>query len=397
MLNSLRFALSERKGRNVMASEPFPRPLIGIMARVQYADGEFKGQQGALLQEYLRIANQDRLFVCVFDPVDVDPKQELLYGYVLTTVDEESDPRIVRAPLSMPLVVYDQVLSRRYESAKRVSRKRQYLRRHAAIFNDGFFNKWQVHEWLSDEDDITAHMLRSAKYTLANLKEFCDKYPVIFIKPIHGSLGRGIIKLTHEEEGWHSMIRLKLARKEQQFSHDCEEVYDHFAERTAKTNHLLQEGVHLLEINNRPLDIRVLMQKNENGDWKGTKTYLRLAAKGEFVSNLSTGGEAFAIRWLKDVMSSSAYQRMRSQVKLLTKKLPDLIEQKSKRTLGEMGLDFGVDKTGQVYILEVNSKPRKNIETTRGSAQLVERALERPLLYALRLYASTERERSAGV
>jgi glutathione synthase/RimK-type ligase-like ATP-grasp enzyme len=380
-----------------MTSDPLSRPAIGIMAHVKFENGEFKGQQGALLYQYLRIAHKDNLFACVFDPAEVDPSKDTLDGYVLMQSSDEVNSKIIKIPLQLPKVVYDQVLSRKYETAKRISVNRYYLRKHAAIFNDGYFNKWQMYEWLGNVNAIVPHVPKSGKYTLQNLKEFCSTFPVVFVKPIHGSLGRGIIKLIHRDEGWHSMIRLKTVKKEMQFTHDCVEVYDHFSARTAKTPYLLQEGIPLLELDNRPLDIRVLVQKNEKGEWKRTKTYIRLAAKGEFVSNLSTGGEAFAISLLKNEMSLFSYQQMRKQLQFLVKKLPELIEEKAKRTLGELGMDFGVDDAGQVYILEINSKPRKNIETTRGSAQLVERALERPLLYAMRLNENTNRKYRSGV
>ncbi len=380
-----------------MQLEPQVRPQIGIMARVRFAGGEFLGKQGELLREYLRLADRGRFVACVFDPADVDTETAMMAGYVLVSVPDGAATRIIKTSLRLPYVVYDQLLSRRYESARSVVGKREFLRAHAVIFNDGYFNKWQVYEWLSDDRSLVDHLPKTAKLTIANFLYFCERYPLIFVKPIHGSLGRGIIKLIHQEEGWQSMLRLRTSRKEKHFSHNCEEVYDYLATRTNNKTYVLQEGVRLFEIDDRPLDIRVLMQKNERGEWKGTKTYLRLAAKGEFVSNLSSGGEAFAVHSLNGVMPPDAYKRMRKQVKQLANQLPVLIEQKAKRTLGELGLDFGVDKTGHVYLLEVNSKPRKNVKTTRGSAHLVERALERPLLYALRLYASIERDRSASV
>lgn len=380
-----------------MMTESLLRPEIGIMARVRFVDGVFVGQQGALLSHYLQIANKNRLFACVFDPTGVDVETGMVSGYVLTRRDGDATERIAKVNLSVPAVIYDQVLSRKYETARKISAKRQYLRKHAVIFNDGYFNKWQVYEWLSEVQELEEHLPKTSRYSLTRLRDYCSLYPVIFIKPVHGSLGRGIIKLIRQEEGWQAMIRLKHSIKETKFTSDCESIHHHFLPRTERQPYLLQEGVALLEVDHRPLDIRVLMQKNERGEWKSTKTYIRLAAKGEFVSNLSSGGEAFAISWLKDELPSTVYQRMRKQVKNLVKILPDIIEQKAKRTLGEMGLDFGVDQSGQVYLLEINSKPRKNVETTRGTIELVERALERPLLYAMHLYASSHRELRKGV
>ncbi len=380
-----------------MIIESLLRPEIGIMARVRFEDGAFVGHQGALLAHYLQIANKNKWLACVFDPKEVDVENKMLTGYVLSHMDRDADETIVKATFSLPKVIYDQILSRKYETAKAIAAKRHFLRKHAVIFNDGYFNKWEVFEWLSEVQELADHLPRTTSYSPVHLKEFCAMYPVIFIKPIHGSLGRGIIKLTHQEEGWQAMIRQKYAIKEMKSAGDCELINDYLTTRAAKKPYLLQEGIALLEVDHRPLDIRVLLQKNERGEWKRSKTYIRLAAKGEFVSNLSSGGEAFAITVLKGELPIPAYERMRKELKNLVKLLPDVIEQKSKRTLGELGLDFGVDQAGHVYLLEVNSKPRKNVETSRGTLQLVERALERPLLYAMYLYAGSRRTLKKGV
>lgn len=380
-----------------MEMTSFPRPDIGIMARVHFDNGVLTGKQGALLTSYLRMAQKDKVFACVFDPADVDLQNEFLYGYVLLPALEDEPPRVGKMPLQLPKVIYDQILSRRYESLRQITKNRNFLRKRAEIFNDGFFDKWQIYEWLSDEQEFTAFLPRTAKFSRANFLEYCELFPVLFLKPVHGSLGVGIIKLVHQETGWHVMIRGKSALKTLQFAHDSEEVFSSLVRRTGKKVYVLQEGIPLLEVGGRPLDVRVLLQKNEQGLWRPTKSYLRLAAKGEFVSNLARGGEAYALPWLKEEIPEQTYLRMRKQLRQIVKQLPEVLERKAKKRFGELGLDFGVDETGRVYILEVNSKPRKNIETARGSEAVVARAIERPLLYALRLAASGGREHISNI
>lgn len=59
-----------------------------------------------------------------------------------------------------------------------------------------------------------------------------------------------------------------------------------------------------------------------------------------------------------------------------------LIEAALGMTLGELGLDLGVDRTGRIWLLEVNSRPWRTVNPERGSIARTRLALLRPLAYA---------------
>ena len=44
-----------------------------------------------------------------------------------------------------------------------------------------------------------------------------------------------------------------------------------------------------------------------------------------------------------------------------TIKLAEIIERKSKRRVGELGFDIGIDKSGHIWMFEANAKPGRSI------------------------------------
>lgn len=77
--------------------------------------------------------------------------------------------------------------------------------------------------------------------------------------------------------------------------------------------------------------------------------------------------------------------RAKAQIRRLSRQVVDALEQGSGRTFGELGIDLGLDTSGKVWIIEVNSKPRKTPTTEKGRQDLVDLSFERPMRYAIYL------------
>lgn len=68
--------------------------------------------------------------------------------------------------------------------------------------------------------------------------------------------------------------------------------------------------------------------------------------------------------------------------------LPPLLEESCGR-LGELGLDFGIDAGGRIYLLEANSKPGRTVFRLTGDRRAARLAAENPLRYARHLLLSS--------
>ncbi len=321
--------------------------------------------------------------------------------YIFGIQDVDFDRGTVRAfvfqggswrPAQMPLpdAIYDQVVSRKLERSKKYQDQRMRLSRMYAnrIFNDGFFDKWKVHEWLRNDRQTRGLVPYSEKYTNPRqAAAFLKRYPVTFVKPVHGSLGLGIVRVTREADGtFRYEVRHKSGRTQNKVG-TAEAVVDAIRRRLQQTPHLLQEGVPVAQFRGRPFDVRIVLQRDGSGEWKRTKMFVRVARAGEFTANLASGGEAMPLdAVLREAFASEAHRRrIRSQVRRAAGWVASVIENQCGKPLGELGVDLAIDESGKVWVLEVNSKPWKASSTDKGRQDLVDLSFTRPMEYAIRL------------
>ena len=55
-------------------------------------------------------------------------------------------------------------------------------------------------------------------------------------------------------------------------------------------SYIVQEQIDLLRLNNNIVDVRILVQKNDRGDWETTGMACRQGKRGSITSNISSGG-----------------------------------------------------------------------------------------------------------
>ena len=291
--------------------------------------------------------------------------------------------------LPLPDVVYDQVVSRKLERSTEYKERRTQLaslygRR---LFNNGFFDKWQIHQWLIADQRSKKHVPATIRYTkIVEAAKFVNRYPMIFLKPLHGSLGLGIVRLMRQSDG---SVAYDIKRVNQVPLHgksvNAEEVVRTFKRRFGQRPYVLQQGIHLALYKGRPFDVRILLQRDGNGVWKRTKMFARVARSGDFTSNLSSGGEALPVTTvLSDLYGSAARrQRVLEAIRRVSRIATQVVEDQSGTTFGELGIDIGIDEQGGVWIIEVNSKPWKSPSTEKGRQDLVDLAFARPMQYAI--------------
>lgn len=174
----------------------------------------------------------------------------------------------------------------------------------------------------------------------AQLAEMVRQFGTVFVKPVMGSLGKGIMRVTRSTDP--GKIR-KLALN--------------------KSRYQLQQGIELATIDGRPVDFRAVMQKNERGEWALTSIVARQAAPGQIVSNLARGGTLIPIKMALARSNVLAAKKSQVHVQLTRAALSiarALDESLAKSGLfGEFGVDLAVEPSGKVWLLEVNSKPSK--------------------------------------
>jgi len=276
------------------------------------------------------------------------------------------------AKLPTPDVIYNRIHSRTLELKKEYKQFREKIDRLLIpFFNDRFLSKWEVYEQLIDEVNLCPYIPDTKIFSKEYLYDFIQKYNTIFLKPIHGSQGRNIIKLTKEQGNQYSLqTSLKMFPSDLGKKFSLEDIYQQIKPLLQNRIYVIQQGIPLVSHVSSAIDFRILCHKNAHHQWTVTSTVARIAAKQEFVSNLARGGTMTRpLAALRTCMSHKKSLEVLALMKELALETASVISRHSGGITGELGIDIGVDFEGKPWLIEVNSKPSKNYEKSRGKVR----------------------------
>lgn len=285
----------------------------------------------------------------------------------------------------LPDIVYDRCLHR---SGEETAAAGELLNRMSQLgvklWSRGLPGKQKVHQLLKRSSAIKPYLPATLSYTGAEslsraLLAFGGR---LFMKPSGGSQGRHTLYLALTDQ---QRVRLQgRDRSNRMFLHTIpvQEMNEWVGSFTGRRRFIIQPFLKLRNGNGHPYDIRSLVQKNDRGIWSVTGIAVRQGADQGLTSNLHGGGTAFpALPYLTTDFGEEKATGIMRTIRDLSAQLPALLEEGFGR-LGELGIDFGVDTSGRVWILEVNSKPGRRAFTLTGDGHAARLSVEHPIQYA---------------
>lgn len=343
------------------------------------------------VQTVTRLADREGVAVWAFEPADVDLRRRRVTA---TRWHVESRSwTSERQPLP-------QVLWNRYFGRDEEELLHGLQRQGVALLNEGGLNKWEAYRYLQQEPDLASYLPQTRLLTDGGeALALLDRYPVVFLKPVVGSVGRGIIRTTRDDGG---LLKLEYVSRE---TGRLREVYasprqlERWVRGRRFDPYIAQQGLNLTVFHGRPADVRVLVQKDGTGRWQVTGMGARVAAHGRFTANLHTGGQGVPPHMLAAAVYPNPGEAGRRQALLddlerLALAAAEAVERNS-GAMGELGLDFGVEAGGRIWYIEQNSQPGRAIFDHLGRQDLSDLAHLRPVQYAAHL-STTKSARAAG-
>lgn len=258
-------------------------------------------------------------------------------------------------------------------------------------FNDHFLDKWTVYKQLQEAAHLQPFLPDTALYSKETLKSWLEQYSTIFIKPINGSQGKQIFKVCKVPDGFalsYSSIQQEVSSTYSNYA----ELYKRLSTHIKKKHYIIQQGLDLLDLDGRPVDFRYLCHRGENHRWRVTSSTARASKAGYFVSNLAQGGEMLTVsKALRTRYERNALLHLRQHLKEIALEVADVVGMVSEGIYGELGIDLAIDQTGRPWIIEVNTKPSKNLDSTTSSPA-VRPSAKAIILYCLYLIDETIKE-----
>ncbi|GGG74840.1 YheC/YheD family endospore coat-associated protein [Paenibacillus radicis (ex Gao et al. 2016)] len=337
-------------------------PLIGVLISRDYPGAPDKpfGSITMFCRELVDGCATQGGYVYFFTPNHIGSNTDSVEGWVYADGWR-------RTTVPAPDIVNNRLTSRKLENKANVQHfLKEIKQKHGTtVFNEKFLDKTEVFDALKKDNSLSrylpeSHLLRN--YT--TLKAMSSRYDNVFLKPVRGSLGKGIIRVSKAEgAGYQALFATTAGSRRQQFP-NLLKLYATISTKMKTVRYQIQQGLQLIEIQKRPVDFRALVQKNKTGKWSITSIVARTAGSQHFVSNLARGGtlskvgEAVAKSNLT-AGKADASSRLQQAALLIAKG----IENQIPAHFGELGIDLALDTSGRVWLLEVNSKPSKNDNT----------------------------------
>lgn len=284
----------------------------------------------------------------------------------------------------LPDVVYNRITTRKIENKPSVQNfLREVKSSGGHVFNERFLDKTEVFQLLRGNSALKSYLPESHGFqNFAMLKSMCSKYPIVFLKPIRGSLGKGIIRIVRKSGGGYSCQYATVNGTKSQSYGSLTKLFQSISTKLKLSRYQIQQGLQLVAVGGRPMDFRSLVQKNQNGKWSITSIVARIAGNQHFVSNLARGGTLSPVKeaLIKSNLGSGKVGAVNARLRKASLSIAEGLERQIPDHFGEMGIDLAVSKSGRVWLLEVNSKPSKN-DNTPLSDQKIRPSVKQLLLY----------------
>jgi hypothetical protein len=359
------------------------QPVLGILTL--YLNDAGLLEERSVYQKMIAAGRKLGMHVFVFTPKDVDYQKNKIFAHIYSL-----DSKLwSRKWTSFPNLIYDRCRIQRTHRFEQLQRFRERYG-HLNFLNRPLRNKWTVHRTLSKDARFKNH-LPGTRYinSVQDAAEMIRKHPLVYLKPINGTGGRGILRIERKADG-----NLLIQGREQSRRIIQPQVIrmaslgGYLAPWRLKENrYIAQQGIQIKLGNGRVHDYRMLVQKNGEGVWEVTGCAGRVGAAGSITSNLHGGGHAATMStllkgWLRD---EEAVETVKAEAFKLGTGIAAYLEQCYGR-LCELALDLAIDRKGGIWLLEVNPKPARVVFFQAGEKDAYRKAIVRPIEYALWLY-----------
>ena len=316
-------------------------PIIGILASRPF------DRQTTYFQHLGRLAHEKQMLVYVFEPDDINWEQQLIKG---TTIEGEGY-------FPFPAVIYDRFFYDG-ECEYDIDEIRTKLE---TVYNIPFVNpvtlfrltgdKWNTHKLLSDE---FAEFLPETRLLqgVSDVTELLDSYGDIYLKPVGGALGMGIIRVIRRPAG---IFWISSRQKAYERINDIQELEDLVSDLMNQTPYIVQEGIRRKQHGRRNLEIRVYMQKNGGKKWLRTGMVARLAAEDMLTAETESNMRVSKV--LQLIYPDPALRRqIVNRMADITRDVVLAVEREV-GDFGELAVDLCIDQYDSIKIVEINSKP----------------------------------------
>ena len=325
-------------------------PLLGILCSGNPA--ELHWTELELARGIIRLGQELGIVAYLVSPdsLDIDSKQA--FGY---TVKDEDRTWYLK-PIPFPAVFYNRVYTlpnpeavNRYNLLLTLAEKEELK-----IYNRSRLDKWRLHQLLQGQSKLEVNVPQTKAYTWSHLVEFSRTYPFVYLKPCSSSLSKGLIRISDHAGEYLCEYYNDIGQKQERLTQDPEEIA---AVMEPNQDYLVQQGIDLASIEDRPVDFRVHVHKDGEGIWQLVCMAGRLGALHGVSTRPSLGGSREPAPALLGRLFPGKEREYMECLTSAALSLAQYLDTTIETGLGELGIDLGFDSEGRLWLFEANERP----------------------------------------
>ncbi len=365
-----------------------PNIKLGVLSHYLRKGGIF--EERSFFQNLTIAGKRVGVDVYIFAPSNVDEVNQRIHAHAYRPATKNWR----RIWIPYPDLFLDRS---RFHSVQRYRATSGFRKRNPQLtfISSPLANKWNLFQQLMKKSMVRPYLPPTVLYrSFDDLRRELLSKNIIFLKPINGTGGRGILRIERLSSGVYSVQgRLPNRRIMPERKVNLPQLRAIVQQNEPANRYIIQQGIDLKLKNGSVHDYRLLLQKNGSGKWEITGCVGRVGPSGSITSNLHGGGRAVEMSKLLRYWFGS--QKKADLIAEEIYRFGFLIVETLESVYGklcELALDIAVAQDGRIWLLEVNSKPAREVFRRVGDRATYLKAIRRPLEYAKWLYRSRSGE-----
>jgi len=351
-------------------------PVVGIMAETgSDISRPFLGQSN-FIKEVIKASRELGEICFGFNPYSINYYNMTIIGYTYTKGGWR------KGLFPIPDVVYP----REGGYSHRSLQTRKKLQNMGCKFiNPPLIGKWQTHKALSQSLSMHQYIPDTRRVlNFQQIERMLLRYGAVYLKPITGSQGKNIIKVARgrDSNSYKYQYQINYQAREG-IANGMNGLRKSIRSLMGKRSYIVQRRINLLRVDGNISDIRVLVQKDDTGQWSITGKAFRIGKRGSITSNISGGGSGQKVPHVLSRYFSDPQTRDRiiGEINYLAIESAKELETHMP-AIGELGVDIGIDTSGKIWFIEANLKPARQVFLMIGEKNTRKMSVIKPLLYA---------------
>jgi len=351
-------------------------PVVGILAPRIGSRSRPYGGQTRFFQELMASARKLGEICFAFYFSDIDWKKRVING------SYHSNKGWQRMKFPIPDVIYPRG---KFWLPSQAEYRRRLNNLGVAILNPPMVGKWDAYRFLKNNPELLPYLPETRLVNSFHQVEImAKKYRSIYLKPVNGTKGKNIIRVSKNKNSpGYSYYYQSNGTLYKGNAPDFYYLKKRLRPLMAGRSYLVQREISLIRYDGGLVDIRVMAQKDNRGRWELTGMACRVGKRGAITSNISSGGSGKKVETVlrKAFSDNKQINQIMETVAFVSLTAAQTLEY-NLGNCGEMGIDIGVDKLGQVWFIEANLRPARYVFSMIGEKETRLKSVETPLLYA---------------